>query len=65
MIGDQKTDMIFAKRVKIKGFLFKDGSLYNFVKNKLNNAKNKFHFLKKNRTLLGVGPMSKGIVIAT
>ena len=39
MIGDQKTDMIFAKRVKIKGFLFKDGSLYNFVKNKLNNAK--------------------------
>ena len=35
MIGDQKTDMEFAKKVNIKGFLFKKGNLYNFVKNKI------------------------------
>ena len=35
MVGDQKTDMLFAKKIKIKGFLFKDGSLYKFIKEKL------------------------------
>ncbi len=32
MIGDQKTDMEFAKRAKIKGYLFNKRNLYNFVK---------------------------------
>ena len=32
MIGDQKTDMEFAKRVKIKGYLFRDKNLFDFVK---------------------------------
>ena len=32
MIGDQKTDIMFAKRAKIKGYLFKGGNLFNFVK---------------------------------
>jgi len=31
MIGDQKTDMEFAKRAKIKGYLFNQKNLYNFV----------------------------------
>ena len=35
MVGDQKTDMLFAKKIKIKGLLFKDGSLYKFIKEKL------------------------------
>ena len=32
MIGDQKTDMQFAKMAKIKGYLFNKKNLYNFVK---------------------------------
>ncbi len=36
MIGDQKTDMEFAKKSKIKGFLFKSNNLYYFVKRKIN-----------------------------
>ena len=32
MIGDQKTDMIFAKKSHIRGFLFRSGNLLNFVK---------------------------------
>lgn len=32
MIGDQKTDMKFAKNSGIKGFLFKKKNLYNFIK---------------------------------
>ena len=32
MIGDQKTDMIFAKKSHIKGFLFSSDNLFNFVK---------------------------------
>jgi len=36
MIGDQKTDIEFAKRADIKGFLFDEKNLYNFVKDKLN-----------------------------
>lgn len=32
IIGDQKTDMIFAKKSKIKGFLFSKKNLFNFVK---------------------------------
>lgn len=32
MIGDQKTDMIFAKKSKIKGFLFKEKNLFKFIK---------------------------------
>jgi D-glycero-D-manno-heptose 1,7-bisphosphate phosphatase len=35
MIGDQKTDMEFAKRAGISGFLFNEKNLYNFTKNKL------------------------------
>ena len=33
MIGDQKTDMEFAKKSKIKGYLFKEKNLFNFIKN--------------------------------
>ena len=33
MIGDQKTDMMFAKKSGIKGFLFKKKNLLTFVKN--------------------------------
>ena len=32
MIGDQATDMEFAKRAKIRGYLFNEKNLYNFVK---------------------------------
>lgn len=35
MIGDQKTDMQFAKKVGIKGFFFKKRNLYKFIKNKI------------------------------
>lgn len=35
MIGDQKTDMQFALKSKIKGYLFKEDNLYNFVKKKI------------------------------
>lgn len=34
MIGDQTTDMEFAKRAKIKGYLFKNKNLYKFIKEK-------------------------------
>jgi D-glycero-D-manno-heptose 1,7-bisphosphate phosphatase len=34
MIGDQKTDMEFAKRAKIKGYLFNKKNLYKFVNKK-------------------------------
>ena len=34
MIGDQLTDMQFAKKAKIKGFLFKEKNLFTFIKNK-------------------------------
>ena len=34
MIGDQTTDMQFAKKSGIKGFLFKGKNLYSFVKSK-------------------------------
>ena len=37
MIGDQITDMKFAKKSKIKGFLFKSNTLYDFVKKKISN----------------------------
>jgi D-glycero-D-manno-heptose 1,7-bisphosphate phosphatase len=32
MIGDQKTDMQFAKKAKINGYLFNEKNLYKFVK---------------------------------
>ena len=35
MIGDQSSDMKFAKKAKIKGFLFKKGNLYKFIKKKI------------------------------
>jgi D-glycero-D-manno-heptose 1,7-bisphosphate phosphatase len=35
MIGDQKTDIEFAKRAKIKGYLFNEKNLYKFIKKKL------------------------------
>ena len=35
MIGDQKTDMEFAKRAGISGYLFNEKNLYNFIKTKL------------------------------
>ncbi len=34
IIGDQNTDMIFAKNSKIKGYLFKGENLFRFVKKK-------------------------------
>jgi D-glycero-D-manno-heptose 1,7-bisphosphate phosphatase len=34
MIGDQKTDMQFAKSTKIKGYLFRQKNLFKFVKMK-------------------------------
>ncbi len=35
MIGDQKTDMQFAKKAGIKGFFFNKRNLYKFIKNKI------------------------------
>ena len=35
MIGDQKTDIQFAKRSKIKGYLFNQKNLYEFVRKKV------------------------------
>jgi|TARA_B110000438_G_C15565598_1_gene543082 D-glycero-D-manno-heptose 1,7-bisphosphate phosphatase len=35
IIGDQLTDMQFAKKANIKGFLFNEGNLYNFFKKKV------------------------------
>jgi D-glycero-D-manno-heptose 1,7-bisphosphate phosphatase len=35
MIGDQKTDMEFAKSAKIKGYLFRQKNLYKFVEKKI------------------------------
>ena len=35
MIGDQKTDMQFAKKSGIRGFFFKKRNLYKFIKNKI------------------------------
>ena len=32
MIGDQLTDIQFAKKANIKGYLFKETDLYKFVK---------------------------------
>jgi histidinol phosphatase-like enzyme len=32
MVGDQETDMIFARRAKIKGYLFNEKNLFRFVK---------------------------------
>jgi len=32
MIGDQKTDMEFAESAKIKGYLFKEKNLFEFIK---------------------------------
>ena len=34
MIGDQFTDIQFAKKSGIKGFLFKEKNLYAFIKSK-------------------------------
>ena len=35
MIGDQKTDIEFAKRAKIKGYLFNQKNLYQYIKKKI------------------------------
>ena len=43
MIGDQKTDMTFARKAKISGYLFTEDNLHNFIKKKI--FKNKY--LKK------------------
>lgn len=37
MIGDQKTDIEFAKRAKINGHLFNQKNLYKFIKSKIFN----------------------------
>tara|TARA_B100000963_G_C22273824_1_gene513974 strand:+ start:22 stop:528 length:507 start_codon:yes stop_codon:yes gene_type:complete len=34
MIGDQKTDMEFAKKSKIRGYRFRANNLYSFIKKK-------------------------------
>ena len=40
MIGDQKTDIEFAKRAKIKGYLFNQKNLYQFWGTKLSQFLN-------------------------
>jgi D-glycero-D-manno-heptose 1,7-bisphosphate phosphatase len=35
MIGDQKSDMQFARKAKIKGHLFNQKNLYSFIKTKI------------------------------
>jgi D-glycero-D-manno-heptose 1,7-bisphosphate phosphatase len=35
MIGDQKSDIEFAKRAKIKGYLFNEKNLYQYIKKKI------------------------------
>jgi D-glycero-D-manno-heptose 1,7-bisphosphate phosphatase len=35
MIGDQKTDIEFAKRVKLSGYLFNQKNIYKFIKSKI------------------------------
>ena len=35
VIGDQMTDMEFAAKSKIRGFLFNEKNLYHFIKNKI------------------------------
>lgn len=35
MIGDQITDMEFAKKAKINGYLYKQKNLYKFIKDKI------------------------------
>ncbi len=35
MVGDQITDIQFARKSKLKGLLFKEKNLYNFMKKKL------------------------------
>jgi len=32
MIGDQKTDMQFAKKIGIRGYFFNKKNLYEFIK---------------------------------
>jgi D-glycero-D-manno-heptose 1,7-bisphosphate phosphatase len=39
IIGDQKNDMEFAKKAKIKGYLFNKKNLYQFIKKKFFNKK--------------------------
>ena len=34
MIGDQKTDIEFAKKSKITGYLFNEKNLFSFIKRK-------------------------------
>lgn len=36
LIGDQITDMQFAKKAGIKGYLFKKKNLYKFIKKNIN-----------------------------
>ena len=45
MIGDQKTDMEFAKRAKIKGYLFNKKNLYKFIEDEI-FLKKKFNIIK-------------------
>jgi len=35
MIGDQQNKMDFARRLKIKGYLFSQNKLFKFVKNEI------------------------------
>ena len=39
MIGDQKTDIEFAKRAKIKGYFFNQKNLYKFINDTIFNNK--------------------------
>ena len=36
MIGDQKTDLEFTKKAKIKGYMFDQNNLLSFIKKKIN-----------------------------
>lgn len=42
MIGDQKTDMEFAKKAKINGYLFNQNNLYKYIKTKIFKKYHKF-----------------------
>lgn len=39
IVGDQKTDIEFAKRAKISGYLFNQKNLYQFIKSKISKKK--------------------------
>ena len=50
MIGDQRTDLQFAKIAKIKGYFFNQTNLYKFIKTKIfKNIKLNYSKIRKNQ----------------